>query len=40
MSCTAGYITGLALGLPTGIVAGVLILFGLFCAWVVVRLLR
>jgi hypothetical protein len=40
VSCTGGYFTGLALGLPTGIVAGLMILFAVAFVWVMGRLFR
>lgn len=40
MSCTAGYMTGLALGLPTGIVAGFLCLLGVLAVWAAWKLFR
>jgi hypothetical protein len=40
MICTAGYLTGLAIGLPTGIIAGVALLLGTFVVWAAWRLFR
>jgi len=40
MSCTAGYATGLAIGLPTGILAGAGIVIAAAAVWLAWRLFR
>lgn len=40
MSCTGGYLTGLAIGLPTGVLAGAGIVLAVAAVWLAWRLFR